>query len=413
MISYRKASGNDLDTLLALIEEGFSVQQNFFDKKEGWEHRVLFSYLFNISPDNLERVYLAEDHGLLAGAVGLIPQQIFFGELKIPIWAISPVVTHPQYRSQGIAGKCIRYTLEEIRKQGIPAVFLWGLPDYYPRLGFVPLLPRFKTKITPAQIRERTAAATGDFRVFENKDLESLARIYNQGNTMYWLQPERTIFWWRQRAAEIDIELGNIREVPFPKKENFVVWENHIKEVCGYLYFEMIPEQTKIIIKEGATLNLETALSMVQTFAKRYLKPNWTLYIRGTPRHLLNIAAYRLGGTHLNPTPLAGMIKIIDWPVFLSRIAPLFTRNDSTQSVTVNFDINKSILRLGWNPDCGLSFEIHKPGQKGMNYHSEADLTRLIFGFYDAMDFEDLCDSSLRVIFPSKYPFIWDANYLY
>ena len=309
MIQFRKATNKDLDQLLDLVEMGFSVQHDSFSAKEGQEHRVLFSYLYISNPTNLERVFLAEEHGVLKAAVGVIPQQLFFEGVKIPIWAISPVVTHPDYRNQGIASKCLEEVLADLREQKVPAVFLWGLPDYYPQFGFVPLLPRYKTKLTLAQLRT-VKSVPGVLRIFQPDDLNAVARLYNQGNDFFWLQPERELAWWRLRINEMDIEMGEIKEVPFSKKENFLVWENQLNEVCGYLYFDLFPKQAKIEIKEGTAIDNEVALGMLQSFCNQYLKPNWQLWVRGTPEHYLNLAAYRLGGTHLNPAPLAGMIKI-------------------------------------------------------------------------------------------------------
>jgi predicted N-acetyltransferase YhbS len=417
MITYRKANGNDLEKLLNLIEEGFAVQFNSLNRKEGWEHRVLFSYLFKQAPANLEQVYLAEEKGFLVAAVGLIPQQLYFGGIEIPVWAISPVVTHPRYRGQGVAGKCLRETMEDLQKSGIPVVFLWGLPDYYPRFGFVPLLPRYKTKLTLTQIREQKLGArariNGNLRIFKSDDLELISDLYNRGNQRFWLQPEREFSWWRHRVSEMDMELGDIKEVPFPKKENFVVWENHMQEVSGYLYYEIIPEQAKIIVKEGAATDEVSALEMLRAFTSRCLKPNWTLDIRGTPEHLLNIAAYRLGGTHLNPAPLAGMLKVINWPILLNHIKPLINQRYCTTGIDIqHFQVRDYTLGLGWDPADGLGFELEKSSQTN-SFDDETGLIRLIFGYYDQMDFENPRFFKLKALFPPKYPFIWDANYLY
>ncbi len=417
MISFRKATDYDLEKLLKLIEEGFSVQYSSLNRKEGWEHRVLFSYLFDHAPANLERVYLAEERDFLIAAVGLIPQQLYFEKIEVPVWAISPVVTHPRYRNQGIAGKCLREALDDCQKANIPAVYLWGLPDYYPRFGFIPLLPRFKTKLTFAQIRKQhinsRSHIAGNLRVFKNDDLESISALYNLGNHRFWLQPKREFSWWRHRVSEMDIELGTIKEVPFPKKENFMVWENHRKEVTGYLYYEINSDQFNIIIKESAARDGESAREMLWSFINRHLKSNWTLYIRGTPEHLLNIAAYRLGGTHLNPAPLAGMLKIIHWPVFLNRIRPLINQRCGTTGIDIQqFYIKDYMLGLGWDPADGFKFELEKLSRTD-SFNDEIGLTRLIIGYYDQVDFENSKFRKLKTLFPPKYPYIWDVNYLY
>jgi predicted N-acetyltransferase YhbS len=426
MMNYRQATDNDLEQLLDLIETGFSVQSESHNSRarmqieEGQEHRVLFSYLYSMEHSNLSRVLLAEDQGRIAAAVGFFPQNLFFETVKIPVWAISPVVTHPDYRGEGAAGNCLMMALENLKQQGISAVFLWGLPRFYPRFGFVPLLPRYKTKLSKEQLQKTESkdgfVKNGGFRNVKLTDIEVIFNLYNQGNHRYWLQPERSLDWWRQRLLEMGIEAAELKEVPFPKEKNFLVWENNSESLSGYLYYESIPDQNRLIISEGMAQNLEQARTMVQSFVRDFLNPDWTLYIRGTPEHLLNAAAYRLGGTHLNPSPLAGMIKILNWPVFLGYLKPLM--NDRLMDWSQigefpDFIAGDNIIHGGWNPDTGIQLEFDKSGKRKGISINEAALTRLIFGLYDPLDELFRQNRLFQMAFPVKYPFVWDANYLY
>jgi predicted N-acetyltransferase YhbS len=425
MINYRQATDNDLKKLLRLIEAGFSVQSDFHNPRastltmEGQEHRVLFSYLYSMDHSSLGRVYLAEDRSELIAAVGFFPQHLYFENIKIPVWAISPVVTHPDYRGQGLAGSCLAGALENVKLQGVPAVFLWGLPHYYPRFGFVPLLPRYKTKISREQLVnpnvKQNSKTDGWLRSATTDDVTLIANLYDQGNHLYWLQPERSISWWRKRFTEMGIEAAEMKEVPFPKNENFLVWENPSGKISGYFYYERIPGQKRLVISEGMVQDPDTALTMMQTLIKDYLAPEWTLYIRGTPEHLLNSATYRLGGTHLNPAPLAGMVKIIDWAGFLNYLKPLINNrlNNYNESFEMRFLINNNtVMHWRWNPDTRIQFEFSKPGPEPPAI-DETGLTRLLLGLYGPIDILNGHFSLFKMLFPVKYPFIWDANYLY
>jgi predicted N-acetyltransferase YhbS len=426
MIKYRQATDNDLEKLLDLIEAGFSVQSDPHNSQAGTrveigrEHRVLFSYLYSTDHFSLGRVYLAEDRGELTAAVGFFPQDLFFGKIKIPVWAISPVVTHPDYRGFGAAGSCLTAALESLKQQGITAVFLWGLPQFYPRFGFVPLLPRYKTKLSKEQLKDLSLESHslngGSLRGAAAADAPLISALYNQGNHQYWLQPERSLFWWQQRLTEMDIEAAELKEVPFPKERNFLVWENRPGDLSGYFYYESISSQKRLVISEGASQDWESALVMIQSFIKKYLSPEWTLYIRGTPEHLLNAALYRLGGTHLNPAPLAGMVKIIDWAGFFNGFKPLIDerlKNWNTPFELPDLITSSNIIGWRWNPDTGIQFEFGKSGRRSTSLVDEAGLTRLLFGFYDTLDEFHRQNPLLQMVFPRKYPFIWDANYLY
>ncbi len=417
MVRYRQATKDDIEPLLNLIERGFSIESDsVVDQEKGKEHRVLFSYLYSKKDWDPGWVYLAEDSGRLAAAVGFFPQQLFFDGITVPVWAVSPVVTDADFRGKGYAGTCLLRGLAELKERGVPAAFLWGLPRYYPRFGFVPILPRYKTKIVPGKLTEKIEAR-GGFRFVQYEDLPKIAAVYNEGNVDNWLQPKRDLDWWRERFSEIDISGAFLKEVPFPKKENFLVWENNKGEIKGYLNYLEEPGR-KVVINESVAAEWEDAIEMVSLFATE-MSLEKTLYIRGTPNHKLNAAAYRLGGTHMNPAPLAGMIKIIDWLGFLSFLLPLL--NQRTRSLTnikngdyLEWGYSTQQLHWVWHNTTG--WEIKSNGGVPNNPEFEKFLSKLILGFYDTFDLSQIRTRDLNIIsclFPKKYPFIWDNNYLY
>lgn len=416
MVRYRQATKADIGPLLDLIERGFSVESDsVVNQEKGREHRVLFSYLYSKEDWDPGWVYLAEDSGRLAAAVGFFPQRLFFEGIPIPVWAVSPVVTDVDFRGKGYAGTCLLRGLAALKERGVPAVFLWGLPNYYPRFGFVPVLPRYKTKIIPGKLTENIQVK-GNLRFVGYEDLPEIAALYNKGNIDGWLQPERDLEWWRERFSEIDIKEAFLKEVPFPKKENFLVWENNKGEIKGYLNFLEAPGQ-KVVVNESAAAELEDAIEMVALLASK-IAPEKILYIRGTPNHKLNTAAYRLGGTHLNPAPLAGMVKIIDWPGFLSLLLPHF--NERTRSLDnlkdgdyLELEHSSQELRWVWHNSTGWQMD---NGGVPNNLEFDRFFTKLILGFYDIFDLNKIGAKNSNInssLFPMKYPFIWDNNYLY
>jgi hypothetical protein len=255
----------------------------------------------------------------------------------------------------------------------------------------------------------------GKLRPFKTTDLPAIAALYDLRAGQLWLQPQRTRQWWADRGAEMDSEQAELKEVPFPKKENFKVWENVNGETAGYLDYRDPDGNKPLIINEAAALDYPTAAAMLVCFMDQSVKDGETIVIRGTPEHYLNMAAYRLGGTHLNPAPLAGMIKVLDWPAFCSQIKPLITgRADVARldrPVTVAFRSGQQLFKLKLTQAGG---EI-TASAAAIPALSEAQLTRLIFGLADAAEWEALLPQAqaLQQLFPSRFPFIWDANYLY
>lgn len=425
MIRFRKATRNDREALLDLIEKGFSVQENNFSITEGEEHRVLFSYLYTRPTWNPEWLWVAEQDSKLLAATGYFPQTLSFEEITIPVGAISPVVTDPKCREQGLARKCLSKMLENLKAQGVPLVYLWGLPFYYPKLGFVPILPRYKTKITSKELKKAMYEVSGRFRECCYRDLKSIHELYRRDHQKCWLQPFRGLEWWQERFAEIGTESAYIKEVPFPKKENFLVWENTSGELAGYLnysseYFNYTvqPGDRKVVVNEAVSIDLDCAVAMLKTFSN-FIKPSQTLYIRGTPDHSFNVAAYQLGGTHLNPAPLAGMVKVIDWPLFINLLTPLFQKrlcnlNPFHEEIEYRWTVDNFLIQFMGKGNSFKTTINETTVSAGVNDNQR--LTRLIFGLYNRFDLEMTANTSsenLAVVFPRKYPFIWDANYLY
>jgi len=52
--------------------------------------------------------------------------------------ALGPMGVRPDVQRRGIGSRLVRRGLEACRDRGVPAVFVLGHPQYYPRFGFVP-----------------------------------------------------------------------------------------------------------------------------------------------------------------------------------------------------------------------------------------------------------------------------------
>jgi predicted N-acetyltransferase YhbS len=417
MIRYRWARREDLEELLDLIGAGFAIRPDGkVDEVRGREHRILFSYLYSRPTWRPDWVTVAEINRRLVAAVGFFPQKLNLGRVSLPVWAVSPVVVHPEKQGQGYGGNCLIQALTMVEAWGVPAVFLWGIPPFYPKYGFIPLLPRYQTKLTQNRFRKISALPGGKLRPLQDEaDLRAIAALYDSRAAELWLQPQRTWQWWMERLTEIDCEQAELHEVPFPKKGNFLVWENFEREIVGYLYTQPEISKKKLVITEAAASDCANAQAMVESLINQYLTEGETLIIRGTPDHYLNIAAYRLGGTHVNPAPLAGMIKVLDWDGCFSYIASeIGHRRErlSTGRLTLAFQTNQGARELKLT---AAGLELTRASTTDLML-DETQLTCLLFGLADITDWRALSVSQaqeLRRIFPSRYPFIWDANYLY
>lgn len=56
--------------------------------------------------------------------------------------ALAPMAVLPAYQRKGIGLQMVRVGLEECRRLGHEIIVVLGHPDYYPRFGFVPAMPK-------------------------------------------------------------------------------------------------------------------------------------------------------------------------------------------------------------------------------------------------------------------------------
>ena len=80
--------------------------------------------------------FVARDDGRIVGC-------IFFTSLyfEAPLQAclLSPVAVHADYQGKGIGQKLIGYGIGKLMNTGVEAIFTYGDPDFYTRVGFEPV----------------------------------------------------------------------------------------------------------------------------------------------------------------------------------------------------------------------------------------------------------------------------------
>jgi putative acetyltransferase len=82
---------------------------------------------------------VADDGGAIVGHVMLSPVSIDGeGAGAAALMGLAPLAVPPDRQRQGIGGALIREGLAACRLHGVAAVVLVGMPEYYPRFGFVP-----------------------------------------------------------------------------------------------------------------------------------------------------------------------------------------------------------------------------------------------------------------------------------
>lgn len=82
---------------------------------------------------------VADDEGTVIGHVMFSPVSIDDEAADVPtLMGLAPLAVLPGCQRRGVGGMLVREGLAACRRRAVAAVVLVGMPEYYPRFGFVP-----------------------------------------------------------------------------------------------------------------------------------------------------------------------------------------------------------------------------------------------------------------------------------
>jgi len=113
----------------------------------------LWDYLVENDPSlRPEGVSLCVADGRPVACTVALPRKVRGPQGWLPGAIITLVCTHPDFRLRGHGASTVRDAVAWVTEQGGVLSFLYGVRAYYPRFGFVPVLPRLETVIPAAAV---------------------------------------------------------------------------------------------------------------------------------------------------------------------------------------------------------------------------------------------------------------------
>jgi len=151
---------------------------------------------------------VAVNDGRVAGYVRIFARTMLVRGKPTAVGGIGSVATHADARHEGVATALLRDAIEQMRRQGMAASFLFtGIPGFYERLGYhVVREPQFEADARA--VASLPDAGLWNVRAIRDADTRALVAIYQRaiaGSTGAIVRTSRT---WRDAQTWLDEDTG-------------------------------------------------------------------------------------------------------------------------------------------------------------------------------------------------------------
>ncbi|WP_372922565.1 GNAT family N-acetyltransferase [Roseovarius sp.] len=112
-----------------------------FTASEGEEEGALIGELVrNLLRGTGEKdlfVFTAEEDGMIIG--GIVFSRLSYEKDERTVFVLAPVAVAPEQQGRGIGQKLLNHGLAALRSAGIDIAVTYGDPNYYAKVGFIPI----------------------------------------------------------------------------------------------------------------------------------------------------------------------------------------------------------------------------------------------------------------------------------
>jgi predicted N-acetyltransferase YhbS len=304
-IEVRGATRQDYPAVAAVLGNAFGQ-----DELDLWHYIVANDP--TIDPDGV-RIALVD--GQLVACTVVVPRPVMTRAGWQPGAIITLVACDPAFQRSGFGGMTVRSALAYCRSEGLGVAVLYGVPEYYPRFGYVPVLPRLTTEM-PAEAALAAAKRSlfggrgpGDvprLAPFAASDIPAAAALYRQALATYPMAVDRleTTWAWQFRPGK-DGSLGVLKDAQ--------------GRLCAYARLERDSRDAAAgLCHEAAVAESCWAVPLFAALAQATVERGFErLRFILPPDHLIVQAAILLGAEQVYRPATAGMAAIVDWAAVL------------------------------------------------------------------------------------------------
>jgi len=165
----------------------------------------------------------------------VVPCPIRLLGVEVSHAGIGGVNTEPEHRLKGYMARLMADTVNYMTRQGYAVSLLWGIPDFYNKFGFMPVMGDPKTSVAT---RDAQRAQPGPFTIREMREQDAgfVVELYNRRN--------------RNRAASVVRDSANfshfVRGSRWDSTARGVICEDEQSRPVGYAAQEEHDEAVKV-----------------------------------------------------------------------------------------------------------------------------------------------------------------------
>ena len=363
----RSVTSKEIPQVLELIREAFTHSEETKDEKNGATHFEIFTDVYARGDIDPELIIAAEEEGKFVSMASFLPKAVRFGERELPGVVLSPVGTLPAYRGRRIAEDVVRFGLQLVKEKGYVFSTVLGHPSYYPRVGYVPVFSWYRASKGVAKLPGVTAAF---MRVFEERDLERVAALYEQEMSGHLFYPVRSREWLAQ-----ELEAAGRAWHLFAKKENVLVFEQEGRVVA---YAHVGENEEKLIVQECCLESFEQAAGVYQALTELAEARGKQGLDCTFPLVTAFGVFFKMQGPQVTVhAPSAWMMQVIDWDQWMDAHVARF----GTEDLQVRLDVQELFQKSS-----PVSLHVQR-GEQSHTYETTSSLfTHLMMGRYTLQD---------------------------
>jgi len=189
-------SKEDWEQIADLVAQAFAG--------EGGYHQVYEHTLKGLPRDPTHRpenIRVVEADGRIVSLVVIVDRMIRVGSAILRMGGLGGVTTHGAYRGRGYMRALIQDCLAYMERQGYDISLLDGIPDFYHRFGYVPVMPYYTLSIPTAKAEKLGRPLR--VRRFRKSDLTAVMALYHADNVYRTGTVVRTRAYWQWQRKRL------------------------------------------------------------------------------------------------------------------------------------------------------------------------------------------------------------------